>query len=565
MPRKEKSQHQKDVEQYVRDVTSGKIVSGKLQIAACKRYRADIRNQKKLGIYLDVDRGNRVIECIQLLQHTTGEFAGRPFVLEPWQKFVVWNVFAWRRIKDNFRRFRDVFLTMGRGNGKSPMAASFLFVLMAADDPAEQRAQLYTAATERDQARIVFDEVKQYIQANPQLDSRFQSYKDSLTYSPLGSVLKPLGKDAHSKDGFNIHAFVADETHAWKEEHRPLMEKLETAMGKRRQPLSISITTAGDENSKLWREQHDYSRQVVQGVIDDPAHFSFICEIDPTDDPLDPSVWAKANPNLGISVKHDYLARAAKKAASNPSDLLTFTRYHCNRLVTSTQKVIDPKLWATGGGYELQFGHRQKCFGGIDIGWRDDLAAWAKCFPMADEDGDYWYEFEVHAWIPDECKRDLNREPWYSWIQAGWLTVTEGNTTDIESIRQQIVADRDEYDLKTVALDPNNARQLGQQLLNEDAIDVFEFFQTCRKYNEPLNAFLGALAEGRILHGDNPLLGWCADNLVVRSDSQGNRMPAKQKSADKIDLMVAVIMAFSEAIFDEQNGSAYEHGGIKTL
>jgi phage terminase large subunit-like protein len=334
-------------------------------------------------------------------------------------------------------------------------------------------------------------------------------------------------------------------------------------MGKRRQPLAVTITTAGDEKSEIWKEQHGACEKVLGGVYADDALFAFIAEIDPEDDPCDPACWPKANPNLGICVKPDYLIRLAEKARFDPAAKHILTRYHCNRMVLSSSKPITPEIWSRGAG-PLPDLDRRLCHGGLDLGWRDDLAAFYLAFPIT-ENGVTRYAFRGRCWIPSETPRELSREPWATWIRQGWLTVTDGNTTDPESILKFILECKQRYDLKTIALDPNNARSVATELVNARGLIVYEFYQTCRKYNEPTREFLRLLTEGLIQHGDDPLLSWAASNLILRHDASDYVMPAKHKSDDKIDPIVASLMAFSECLFAESASSVYEHRGVRVL
>lgn len=562
MPRKQ-TNHKRDVEQYVDGVLKGKIVACEFVKAAVKRHKRDLKTAKKRGLYFDPVAANRVINVAQLLKHTTGEFAGRRFLLEPWQKFILWSLFGWKRISDRMRRFRDAFITVARGNGKSPIAALIMVILLCADLPREFRAQLKCAATERDQARIVWEEAGELLRTNELLESQCEFLKNSIVHLPTRSRLVPLGKESHTKDGFNLHGYVVDEIHAFKEEHRELLEKLVTAMGKRRQPLGITITTAGSDRSEIWLGQYEYSRKVVAGVVDDDAHFSFIAQLDEADDPFDERTWPKANPNLGISVKIDHLRRMATRAQADPLFKLEFLRYHCNLRVRSAAKVITPALWASGNKPVGDLEGRL-CHGAVDLGWRNDLASFSLVFPPSE--GKRKYRLRSWSWIPEECERDLAREPFARFMRSGSLRTTPGNTTDVQAILAKVLDCRERYDLQTVALDPNNARQFGTTLVNDHGIQVYEFFQTTRKYNEPTRVLLQLLVDGLLLHGGDPLLAWAADNLVLRTDHAGYVMPDKQKSDEKIDPIVAGIMALSECLFAEkQQPSVYEKRGIREI
>lgn len=548
---REISPHEREVMDYCEDVLSGVVVVGKLVRAAVERFLADLQDGPKRGLMFDYAAANRAIDFVQLLKHSTGEFRGKPFHLEPWQKFIFWNLFGWKWAATWHRRFRESFLSMGRGNGKSPLAAAILNCLLFLDK--EARAELVIAAVERDQARIVFRETCGQVKSNKTLRERCEFFKNSLVYTSLGSTVVPLGKEAESKDGMNLHGFVADEVHAWKEEHKELWSKLETAMGKRRQPLSTVITTAGSDRSALWQRLYNLSSQVALGIFPDDAHFSLIYEVDPEDihdkkgnlrDSFDESCYIKANPNLDISVKRDHLRRFNARGKVDPVVRSDFLRYHLNTRVRDAQKVILPAMWKKGSG-ELPELAGKACHAGLDLGWRDDLASFYLCFPLPERR----FALRGWSWLPRHGRRDVTEAPWGHWIASGRIYATDGTTTDVESIQEHIGKVKKRVSLQTVSGDPNNARASLQFLVNHLGIKTYEFDQTARNYNEPVREFLKALAEGRILHGDDPVLTWAADNLVLRTNSAGLVMPDKLRSDEKIDPIVSAIMAFAGCIY----------------
>ena len=547
------SHHERDVLDYCEDVQAGAIVAGKLVKAAVERFLRDLKNGPSRGPMFDYHAANRAIDFVQLLKHSTGEFRGRPFRLEPWQKFIFWNLFGWKWAATGLRRFRESFLSMGRGNGKSPLAAAILNCLLFLDG--EARAELVIAAVERDQARIVFRETCGQVKSNPTLKKRCDFWKNSLVYRSPASTVVPLGKEAESKDGMNLHGFVADEVHAWKEEHKETWSKLETAMGKRRQPLSVVITTAGSDRSELWMRLHKASAQVATGIVTDDAHFSLIYEVDAEDiqdkkgrlrDDFDEACFIKANPNLGVSVKADHLRRFNVRGKTDPVVRSDFLRYHLNTRVRDAQKVISPELWSKSNG-DLPDLAKKTCHGGLDLGWRDDLASFYLCFPLDDRR----FAMKGWSWLPKHGTRDVSEAPWGGWIASGHVFATDGSTTDVEAIQAHIESIRTRYSLATISGDPNNARAPLQYLANNLGIKTFEFDQTCRNYNEPVREFLKALAEGRILHGGDPVLTWAADNVVLKKNSAGLVMPDKSRSDEKIDPIVAAIMAFAGCLYLE--------------
>lgn len=537
------------VAQYCDDVLSGKLVAGELQRAAVRRYVDDLKRAKSgtCGFYFDQQKAEFAVAFIQLLPLTESEFNGKPFILSPWQVFIVWNLWGWRRTVDGHRRFRQAWIEIARKNGKSEFAAAISCLLFHADG--EAKPDCYCAATKQEQAGIVFDKAVAMTQARPFLSRRCKYLESKARLKrPDGGVLRPLGSEGKSADGLSPHGVFFDELHEWKAaKHLKLWEKLTTGSGIRPQPLFVVITTAGDDQSELWKRERSYSVRVVLGEVVDDSHFSFICCIDDDDDPFDRDNWIKANPNLGVSVRWDYLEELARKAAELPEALNAFRRYHCNQRVESLSRAIPDRLWKAGAK-PLPVLSGRIAYGGIDIGFRDDLAAFGLVFPPLRE-GEPW-AIKCRSFLPADCRRDLTAEPFRTWISDGLLTITPGNTTDADAIYSAVAEARELYNLKSIAIDPNNARILGSELVARGC-HVYEFSQWARTWNEPFREILRLFAERQVIHGDDPVLSWCATNLVTHTSGDGLIKPSKQSSREKIDPLVAVFFAFAEALFHE--------------
>lgn len=544
------SPNRKALEKYCDDVLNRKVVVGAFEIAAVERYRYDCDTAGSRGLYWDDEDFERTINFVELLKHSTGEFAGNPFLLQPWQKFVAGNLFAWKNRDTGLRRFREAFISMGRGNGKSPFMAALVNRLYILDN--EPRSQFQLAAVERAQAEIVFNEICEQQTSQPAFANRFEYYrakhgKKSIVDTMLGGVIEPLGSEG--RDGYNLLGYVADEIHAWTAEHQPLWEKLESSMAKRRQPMGLAITTAGDDRSQLWLRVHKFSNQIAQRIITEDRHFSFICEIDEDDRKAslyDETLWRKGNPNLDISVKREALRLKANKAKNDPVVFNEWLRYHMNIRVRSVMKIINHALWIGGNG-QLPDLKGKHCHGGLDLGWRNDLASFYLCFPLPGKK----FAFKGWNWLPRLGGRDLTAAPWSEWIGSSCITATDGDATDPEAIYERVKQARREHSINSIALDPNNARAVGLHMVNTMSQAVFDFTQTYATYNEPIREFLTALGEGRILHGDDPVLGWAADNLVLRTNSAGLVMPAKDEADEKIDPIVAALMAFARCLYGD--------------
>lgn len=524
---------------------------------ALQRHVDDLEHAADRGFGFSWAHADIALDFFPMLTHPKGAAAGTPFHLVPAQKTALAILFGWRRLDTGLRRFREAFLSMARGNGKSPLAAAIGLMLFSADAPFCPGAEVVCCATTRAQARkYVWNQAKSFIQGLEGLNSRMILKRDEILF-PVGNAegtFEPLGSDSQNLDGGNYLAAIVDELHAMREQHRELIEKVNTGLGKRDQDLKITITTAGSDRSVLWIEEYDYACKVAAGVVTDDLYFPYIWEADDDDDPLDRRAWEKANPLLPV-LSLDKFQQMAKKAIASPAKMVEFRRYKLNRRVSSKEKAFPADLWRLGNA-ELSTLTGRTCFGGLDLGWRDDLAAFVLVFPIDDEDGKTFYEVVCWAWLPEETSRDITREPFRTLISDGFITVTPGNTTDHREIIATIAECSEEYDLQTVAADPANARAVLTELTDTHGITTFTFRQACRFYNEPTKLWIDALDEGRVRHDGDQLLAWAADNVVLRTDSTGYVMPDKSTSAEKIDPIVALLMAFSETLFAEREEPA---------
>ncbi len=321
---------------YAQAVVDGDVPAGTYHRLACARHLRDRERQRRKAFpyRFDVARATQVIRFFAQLTHYKGEWAGQPLVLAPWQQFIVGSLFGWLRTADNLRRFRVAYNEVPRKNGKSTMSAGIGIYLAFFDG--EPGSETFCAATKRDQAKIIFTDAKRMVQRSPALKSRIGVFVGNLHRVETASKLEPLGADADSLDGLNPHGILIDELHAQKT--RAVVDVLETATGARRQPLQFAITTAGYDRTSVCYQHHAYSVQVLEGTVTDDTWFAFIAAADEGDDWQQPATWAKANPNLGVSVKLDDLARQCHKAAHMPAEQNTFRRLQLNQWVEQAER-----------------------------------------------------------------------------------------------------------------------------------------------------------------------------------------------------------------------------------
>ena len=570
---------------WARKVVAGKLVAGHLTRLACQRHLDDLASGKERGLAWDRDAALHAIEFFSHLRHSTGEWAGQPFDLQPWQQFVVGAVFGWKRA-DGLRRFRTAYVEVARKNGKSALLAGIALYALVADG--EAGAHVYAAATTRDQARIVFGEAERMVAASPALSARVTRTVNNLAVLPTASWFRPLSADASKMDGLNVHFAAVDEVH----EHPgpEIIQKLNTATGARRQPLIVEITTAGHDRHSVCRQHHEFSVKTLEGTLPqetaDPW-FAFIATIDAGDDWTDPKVWIKANPSLGVTVKRDDLKRQIDEAREMPAQQNAIRRLRLNEWTEQVTRWLDMGVWAEGGlapetsgatiAAEMERLGRllagRECYGGLDLARVNDLSAFMLLFPPTRDPalGGLAQKWIVLSrfWVPEEdilrrARRD--RVPYDVWRDQGFLTATPGNATDFAFIEAEIIALAGRFDLRELAYDRTFAGEIVQHLQDE-GINLVQFGQGFLSMAAP-TAELERLAVSRLLwHGGHPVLRWNASNVAVRHDPAGNIKPDKERSSERIDGIVALCNALGRAMLrDESAGrSVYQARGPMLL
>ncbi|CAK0778936.1 putative Protein YmfN [Gammaproteobacteria bacterium] len=433
-----------------------------------------------------------------------------------------------------------------------------LYLLFADKEPG---AEVYSAATKRDQARIVHGEAIRMVRASPALSSRIAIFRDNLSVEKTASKFEPLGADEDTLDGLNVHGAIIDELHAHKT--RGVLDVIDTATGSRRQPLLFEITTAGFDRQSVCWEQHEYGRNVLEGLVKDDSFFCFVASIDDDDDWRNREVWIKANPNLGISVKIDDLERKAEKAKELPASQNAFRRLHLNQWTEQEDRWIEMEGWkrcdAPVDPDELK---GLECYGGLDLSSTTDVTAVILVFPL---EGDF--HVLPFFWIPkDNIRKRSERDkvPYDVWVREGLMFATEGNIVDYDAIRMFFRELVKIYNIKEVALDRWNATQLATQL-EGDGLTMVPFGQGFASMSAPTKELEKLILGRRLRHGGHPVLQWMAGNVAVKQDAAGNLKPAKDKSREKIDGIVALIMAIDRATRHGDESSVYESRGLLSL
>ncbi|WP_348266422.1 terminase TerL endonuclease subunit [Edaphobacter sp. DSM 109919] len=531
-------------EEFIEGVLDGTIVTSALVRQTIERHERDLDFGHLRGLRFDRKKAQRVIDFFGFLRHSKGEWAGHKFILEPWQQAFIWILFGWVHADTSLRRFRFSYTELARGNGKSTLASGVALFLLAADG--EGGAEIYSAATKKDQARIVFSESERMVKSSPALRAKIATFRDNLHIVGTASKYQPLSSDKDSLDGLNIHGVIADEVHAWK--GRALWDVLVTALGKRRQSLLFAITTAGYDKHSVCFEQHGYSEKVLAGIIEDDTWFCWIAGLDDEDDWEDESNWIKANPALGTMVKIEELRTAAAKAKETPGSLNAFLRLRLNKWTSQHTLWMPMDRWdSCNAAFTPESLHGRECFAGLDLSTTTDISALVLLFPPIETDK-RWYVLP-HFFIPsenieDRVKRD--RVPYDVWKKQGHLITTDGNVIDYDAIRLKVNELGQLYNIRELMFDRWNATQLTTQLAG-DGFETVQFGQGFTSMNAPTKRLLELVLSSELAHGGNPVLRWMASNVTVKQDPAGNLKPDKSKSTEKIDGIVALCMALGRA------------------
>lgn len=530
---------------------------------AVERHLQDLETGHERGLTFDEQAAKLAIAFFSLLRHYKGEWAGEIIRLEPWQQFFLWCLFGWKR-EDGTRRFRTAYMEVARKNGKTTLAAGMGLYLMVADG--EPGAEIYTAATKRDQARIAHEAATQMVRQSPQLRKLVSIYVNNLHSLESASKFEPLGRDADSLDGLNCHGVIADEVHAWKQ--RDMWDVLETSTGARRQPLMLAITTAGYDRQSFCWQLHEYTEKVLERVVEDDSFFGVIYSLDEEDDWQDERLWVKANPNLGVSKKWDDIRRKMERAAEMPAALNAFLRLELNQWTQAETRWVNLEAWRACGEWAVEEEKLagRRCYGGLDLSSTTDVSAFVLVFAPLEENEPY--QALCRFWIPEDNMRERvrrDRVPYDVWERHGYIQRTPGNVIDYDFILHQIDQDAQRYDLAEIAFDRWGATLIVQQI-QERGLTLVQFGQGFVSMAPPMKELQKLILSRKIAHGNNPVLTWMADNLVARQDPAGNLKPDKEKSTEKIDGMVALIMGLDRALRNEAAGpSVYESRGILTL
>lgn len=518
------------------------------------------------GCYFDVAAAERPRRFFSsFLKHSKGaRFAGRPFELLDWQyRDVIGPVFGWRRA-DGSRRYRRAYVEIPKKNGKSTLAAGVSLYLTLGDG--EPGAHVYSAATDRDQASIVYDEAANMVDASPALSRvlRVRRSTKLVLHPSSKSRYEAISSDADSSEGKDAHGLILDELHAWRE--RAFFESLMYAGRARAQPLLFIITTAGDDVASVCYEEHERAARVLAGDELAPSYFAYIRAAEPTDDWKAPDTWAKANPSFGVTVNADSFAEDCKEAQETPRKEAAFKRYSLNLWVGHSAQWLASDVWARcREAFEERDLYGLDAWAGIDLSRVRDLSAVVWIVPRAGR-----YYLVPRVYMPRELldrKEKEDKAPYRAWAAAGLIRLTDGDVVDYSVIRADVVEDSTRWQLVEAGYDPYNAEHLcNQQLRIEDGLETVAVTQSMAHMGPATAQFEALAKQGRLVHDGNELLAWAIGGAAVYEDTNGNIRPIKRRSKARIDPIVAAIMGLGRALAGgEAAGNFYDDHDVEVL
>ena len=528
---------------------------------ACRRHLADLKAVRHQGFTFDEVRANHAIDFFERflrLPDTTGpDGSPRPFMLQAWQAFIIGNLFGWIWSATGYRRYRNAYVEVGKGSGKTPMAAGVGLYMLLMDG--ERAAEIYAAAVTRDQAKILFRDAERMVECSPGIAAKVQRTVNNIAYGQTLSFFRPLSSEHKGLDGIRPHCGLIDELH---EHPEPMVANKVRAGAKHRpQPLFLEITNAGYDRTSICWQHHEHSRRVLEGTEVDDRWFAYVCALDDEDDPIeDPRCWVKANPNLGISIQETYLRDQVSAAKSIPAETNTVLRLNFCVWTQSVSRFFDMPKWhacdATVAEADLI---GAACYAGLDLGQSDDFCAFVQLWLL--EDGRK--AVKARFWIPQKALELKPNRPYAEWLRAGLLEVTEGDISDYDVVEAAVAADCLASGVRECAYDKRFAQQMALHLEGQGItmVDMPQGFQL----NEALRWLSDAVVNGELCHGGHPILGWMAANVVVRHGRQGEVRPDKEKASEKIDGIVALAMAVARAVVSDGSESKYEREGLVTL
>lgn len=586
--------HVRKALEYCRAVVNGFLPACKQVRQACQRQLNDLARFKDHHLYFwDEAAAGRACRFIERLPHVKGPKAkkGELILLEGWQCFIVTTLFGWRRHDTQGRRFRRSYVEVPRGNAKSTLSSAIGLYCTSADG--EEGAEVYSAATKREQAKIVQGDAQAMLRKRPDFAAKlgFVVNQHDIRHPRSNSKFEALSRESSTADGLNIHLAIVDELHAHKD--RGMYDVIETGAGKRDSSLIFVITTAGTDTAGICYELRTFVLKVLDGTVEDESQFAIVYTLDPEDDWQDPKVWQKANPNWGVSVYPDAFEQLARKAMNVASAQNNFKTKHLNVWCNADVAAFDPAAWARcyDKAMKLSDFQGEDCVLGNDLATKTDIAArvklfwkWfpkyvpkacsshtfpgtlscATCYPETGELEPHFYLFQ-DLYLPEAALHDGRNSQYEGWALEGWLQETPGDVLDFGVLKEDTIKDRDDFRVVEWSYDPWQSAQMAQEL-DQQGLTVVEVRMTVVNFSAPMKEFDALIRQARIHHDGSPAMAWMISNVVAHLDAKENWFPRKQSPENKIDGPVAAIQALGRAMLLVADGAGYSPTrGIRTL
>ncbi len=561
------------VTQYATDVVSGKILASKFVRLACKRHLDDL---KRKNIYFDEAAADHIIAFFEeFLVFYEGAFDGQPFILTPHQKFIVGSIFGWKK-KKGFRRFRTAYIEEAKGNGKSPLAGGIGLYCLAFDD--EPGAEIYAAATTREQAGVLFRDARLFAEASESLKEILQIDKHNIAYESGNSYFRPVSSEHRGLDGKKPHAAMLDEIH--EHPNDMVVRKMSAGTKTRRQSLIFEITNAGYDRHSICYQHHEHTSKILEEIIQDDAWFGLMTGLDvcpkceaegktipqdgcpDCDDWRDEKVWEKANPNmyyLGAPFL-EYLRRQVEQAKAMPSEENIVKRLNFCIWTESITKWLPVDKWnACAFPVDAVALKGRTCYGGLDLSTDYDVTAWVKVFPPIIEGGKH--EVLCKFFLPEDGLQERvlrDKVPYDVWARQGFIMLTPGNFIDYKFILAQIEQDSKDYYIAELAFDRYGSQKITTDLQNlgfeiEGKESLIQFGQGFLSMSPPTKEVEKMIKLKELAHGGNPVLSSHISNVAIRQDPAGNKKPDKEKATGRIDGAVGLIMAVGRAMLHRED------------
>ncbi len=532
---------------YARQVVSGEIPACKWVRLACQRQLDDLERKDWTWTF-DRAKANRIAAFMELLPHIKGRWKTSALTLEPWQCFALTTIFGWVDA-EGYRRFRKALIVIPRKNGKTFIAAGVGLYLLAMDG--EPGAEVVSAATTKDQAKLSWEVAKRIVQRTEGLRARgTQALAHAIVVEPGGGSFKPLSRDADTLEGLNPSGWIVDELHAHKT--REVFDVLDEATGARRQSLGFIISTEGDNATGVFAEQVSYGQQVLSQTHQDDTYFCIYYSIDPEVDWTTPLAARMANPNLGVSVFEPDLMVRCGQAQKNAESQSSYLTKRLNVRVGAGEAYFNLLAWdrlCKDASLKVEDFYGQSIWVTIDLASKIDLACMMR---VAERDG--MLHFFPRFYLPeDQLERgNPNYDLYRGWATLGYLTTTPGNIIDYEFIERDLLEDMRNFDVQQVGIDPHNATQFNTRMMAE-GLPIEEIMQGVLSLSDPMKELGARILAGRVRHDGNPILGWNIGNVVAKVDAKENVYPRKARNENKIDGALAAIMGCKLAMLATDN------------